>query len=178
MRITTPLAALALVVVAAIPAAAQNTAPSVTLTPFVSYYHADGIASPTLAGAELALWAGQFGARGSAALPLSGPTATNGARGWDGDLDLVVRLGDVTRSDIALIPYAFAGIGGRTRPDAFGENRWTSMRSYGAGASLTLSRSLGVSAEARMRSYRDAYDGTWTADRVPEWRLGVVLRAQ
>lgn len=178
MRLHSTVAALALTAAAALPAAAQQTAPSVTLTPFVTYYRSEGVGSPTLAGGELALWAGQFGGRGSLALPLTGPTNADGARGWDGDLDLVVRLGDVTRSDIAFVPYAFAGMGGRTRPDALRNDVWTPTRSYGAGATLSLSRALAISGEARMRRYRNAYDGSWDSDNTPEWRFGVVLRAK
>ncbi len=151
---------------------------SVALTPFVAYYRAADVSSPTTAGADLAIYGGQLGIRASAAVPVSGPTDRNGSRGWDGDLDFVVRLSSPMSMSTTLVPYVFGGIGGRSRPDAFRVPEWTPTRSFGAGAQLSLTRSLGVSAEARYRMMRTFQpDGTrpWRTDSSPELRVGIVL---
>lgn len=170
----------ALVTVAALGATARAAAAqsSLALTPFVSYYRSTDVASPTTAGADLAIFGGPLGIRGSAAIPVRGPTDRNGSRGWDGDLDFVVRLADPMRTSSAFVPYIFGGIGGRSRPDAFRDPVWTHTRSLGAGAQIALTRSLGFSAEARWRFMRELQtDGTtpWRADNAAEVRIGVSL---
>ena len=157
------------------PARAQS---SVTLTPFIGYYRTTDVKSPTTAGADLALYGGQLGIRASGAVPLSGPTDTKKSRGWDGDLDFVVRLADPSKFGVVLVPYAFAGFGGRNRPDDFQTQRWTPTRSFGGGAQIVLSRSLALSAEARLRSTRQLQpDGSrpWRMDGAPEVRVGFML---
>ena len=160
---------------AARPADAQS---SLTLTPFIGYYRTTDVKSPTTAGADLTIYGGPLGIRASGALPLSGPTDTKKSRGWDGDLDFVVRLTDPSRLGVGLVPYAFAGFGGRNRPDAFQNQVWTSTRSIGGGAQIVLTRSLALSAEARLRSTRQLQlDGSrpWKFDSAPEVRVGFML---
>lgn len=151
---------------------------SLALTPFIGYYRSTDVKSPKTAGADLTLYAGQLGVRASGALPLSGPTDTKGSRGWDGDLDFVVRLADPAKFGVVLVPYAFGGFGGRNRPDALRAMAWTPTRSFGGGAQLVLGRSLALSAEARFRSTRQLQlDGSrpWRMDSAPEVRVGFML---
>lgn len=152
---------------------------SLALTPFIGYYRSTDVKSPTTAGADLTLYGGQLGIRASGALPLSGPTDTKGSRGWDGDLDFVVRLADPAKFGVVLVPYAFGGFGGRNRPDAFRTMQWTPTRSFGGGAHIVLGRSLALSAEARLRSTRQLQpDGSrpWRMDSAPEVRVGFMIR--
>ena len=151
---------------------------SLALTPFIGYYRSTDVTSPKTAGADLTLYAGQLGVRASGALPLSGPTDTKGSRGWDGDLDFVVRLANPSTFGVVLVPYAFGGFGGRNRPDAFRTQVWTPTRSFGGGAQIVLARSLALSAEARFRSTRQLQpDGSrpWRMDSAPEVRVGFML---
>ena len=151
---------------------------SLTLTPFLGYYRNTDVKSPATAGADLAIYGGPLGIRASGAIPLTGPTDSKKSRGWDGDLDFVVRLIDPSKLGFGLVPYAFGGFGGRTRPDAFQNQVWTPTRSLGGGAQIILTRSLALSAEARVRSTRQLQlDGSrpWRWDSAPEVRVGFMI---
>ena len=157
------------------PVAAQS---SLTLTPFIGYYRSTDVKSPTTAGADLTIYGGQLGIRASGAVPLSGPTDSKKSRGWDGDLDFVLRFANPSSSGAVFVPYAFAGFGGRNRPDAFQNQVWTPTRSIGGGAQIVLTRSLALSAEARLRSTRQLQtDGSrpWKFDGAPEVRVGFMI---
>lgn len=173
-----PMLALGIVAASFAPARRADAQSSLTLTPFIGYYRSTDVKSPTTAGADLTIYGGPLGIRASGALPLSGPVDSKGSRGWDGDLDFVVRLGSPSAGGLGLVPYAFAGFGGRNRPDAFQVQQWTPTRSLGGGAQVVLTRSLALSAEARLRSTRQLQaDGSrpWRMDSAPEVRVGFML---
>ncbi len=166
--------AAALVATAALGAGAQATS---SFGPFVAYTSGRSIGSPVTAGAGLALFAGTLGVRGSGAILLDGGRLDASAPlGWDTDADLVMRLGHPGGQSFSLVPYAFTGIGGRSRPNAYtGTNDFWHTWSYGGGLALGLSHSLQITAEARQRAMRAVGETQWHSTGGAEVRLGVML---
>ncbi len=173
--ISTMVPATALVASVALGAGAQATS---SFGPFVAYTSGRSIGAPVTAGAELALFAGTFGVRGSGAILLDdrGRLDASAPLGWDTDADLVMRLGHPGGQSFSLVPYAFAGIGGRSRPNAYtGTNDFSHTWSYGGGLALGLSHALQITAEARQRAMRAVGETQWHSTGGAEVRLGVML---
>ncbi len=148
--------------------------------PFVAYTSGRNISTPVTAGAEMALFgSGLFGFRGSGAILLDdrGRLDASAPHGWDVDGDLVLRLGHPGFGSFSLVPYAFTGIGGMSRPDALtGAKDFFHTWSYGGGVSLGLSRSLQITGEARQRAMRATGDTQWHSTGGAETRLGLMFR--
>lgn len=165
----------ALVAFTALAAGAQGSS---SFGPFVGYTSGHGITSPVTAGAGIAFFAGALGVRGSGAILLDdrGRLDASAPYGWDTDADLVMRLGRPTGQSFSLVPYAFAGIGGRSRPDSFtGVNDFYHTWSYGGGVALGLSHSLQITGEARQRAMRVTGETQWHSTGGAELRLGLML---
>lgn len=165
----------ALVASTAIAAGAQGSS---AIGPFVSYTSGHGITSPVTAGAGITLFAGALGVRGSGAILLDdrGHLDASAPHGWDTDADLVLRLGRPGWQSFSLVPYAFTGIGGRSRPNAItGVNDFYHSWSYGGGIALGLSHSIQITGEARQRAMRAIGETQWHSTGGAEVRFGVML---
>lgn len=163
--------------VAGTAAAAAGQASS-SFGPFVAYTSGRSINSPVTAGAGLTLFAGTLGVRGSGAILLDDRSHLDASapHGWDTDADLVMRLGRPASQGFSLVPYAFAGVGGRSRPNSLtGVNDFYHTWSYGGGLALGLSHSLQITGEARQRAMRATGETQWHSTGGAELRLGVML---
>lgn len=146
--------------------------------PFVAYPTGAHFDSPASAGASMTVYnAGIFGLRGSGAILLDGGRLDASApRGWDVDGDLLLRLGRASSISFSLVPYAFAGLGGRSRPVLGAPNDYSHTWSYGGGVALALSRALEITGEARQRAMRETGETKWRSAGPTELRLGAAFR--
>lgn len=175
MRLHSFLPAAALAVLAASTATAQASS---SFGPFVAYTGGRNISAPVTAGAQMTVFSGLFGIRGSGAILLDDRSRLDASapNGWDIDGDLVMRLGHAGGASFSLVPYAFTGIGGRSRPDAFtGATDFSHTWSYGGGISLGLSRALQITGEARQRAMRATGETQWHSTGGAEIRLGAMF---
>ncbi len=164
--------------VLALAASAAGAQGSSSFGPFVAYTSGHNISTPVTAGAQMALFSGLFGVRGSGAILLDdrGRLDASAPHGWDMDGDLVLRLGHPGFASFSLVPYAFTGIGGMSRPDALtGAKEFYHTWSYGGGVSLGLSRSLQITAEARQRAMRATGETQWHSTGGAEMRVGLLF---
>lgn len=173
--LSTVVSAAALVASTTLAAGAQASS---SFGPFVAYTSGHTIGAPVAAGAGLTLFAGPLGVRGSGAILMDGNGRLDASApmGWDTDADLVMRLGRAGGASFSLVPYAFTGVGGRSRPNAFtGTNDFYHTWSYGGGLALGLARSLQITAEARQRAMRAVGETQWHSTGGAEVRLGLML---
>jgi len=112
----------------------------------------------SLYGLGLMLSGGPLGLRASGALNLrtDSEDGTDVVRlgAWTGEVDLVLQpalFGAWERAPIAFSPYVFGGLGRISGIEVDGFRSYWTSASYGGGASLPLTRAMGVTGEARYR---------------------------
>ena len=108
-------------------------------------------------GLGLTFGGGPIALRASGAAAFQARTTDRGesidVEAWTGEVDLVLQpdLFGAIGELLPVAPYVFGGLGQLSQVDFEGfRQRWTGV-SYGAGALVPLSRSIGVTAEGRFR---------------------------
>lgn len=139
-----------------------------------------------IGGFGVSLGNGAIALRGSFGLGLSGlsspssSTSSSSSRKWIGDADIVIGNNFGGLSAIfggAVEPYAFAGIGAHSGAASPSLESAVTTWSYGGGATVPLSGSLGISAEARQRNQLgSAYAAPSDFVSGTEYRVGISFR--